>query len=58
MAAEKSGKVLFDFSNQADNQISLKKGTIVSIINVGPKGGWSKAREIGTGMWYGILDTY
>jgi hypothetical protein len=50
MAAEKSGKVLFDFSFQADNQISLKKGTVVQVISVGQKGGWSKAREIGTGM--------
>jgi hypothetical protein len=49
MDGNKSGRVLFDFTGQAENQISLKKGQILSIISVGQKGGWSKGKEVDTG---------
>ena len=45
----KQGKVLFDYSPQASNQIALKKGQQIRIISVGGGGGWSKGEEIGTG---------
>ena len=42
-------KVLHDYPAQAENQISLKRGQIVPIISAGPKGGWSKGKELGSG---------
>ncbi len=48
MIAQKA-KVLFDFTAQAANQISLKAGQIITITANGGKGGWSKGVEEGTG---------
>jgi len=42
-------KVLHDYTSQAENQISLKRGQIVPIISAGTKGGWSKGKELGSG---------
>ena len=44
-----TAKVLYDYSSQAPNQISLKRGQIISIISIGAKGGWSKGNECETG---------
>lgn len=41
--SNKRGKVLYDFQSQADNQINLKAGQILTIVSQGAKGGWSKA---------------
>lgn len=41
--SNKRGKVLYDFQSQADNQINLKAGQILTIVSLGAKGGWSKA---------------
>lgn len=43
MSSNKRGKVLYDFTSQADNQINLKAGQILTIVSLGAKGGWSKA---------------
>jgi hypothetical protein len=45
----KKAKVLYDFKPQAENQISLKTGQVISIVHDGGKGGWSKGIEEGTG---------
>ncbi len=52
------GKVLFDFSPQAVNQIALRAGQIVDITSYGGAGGWSSAVEIGTGVVYLNLALY
>ncbi|RYH12833.1 hypothetical protein EON65_37190 [archaeon] len=49
-AAQQKGKPLFDYAAQAPNQISLKAGEIISIVNYGGKGSWSKGVEVATGM--------
>jgi hypothetical protein len=45
----RKAKVLYDFKPQAENQISLKTGQVISIVHDGGKGGWSKGIEEGTG---------
>lgn len=42
-------KVLHDYTSAAPNQISLKAGQIVNVINLGAPGSWSKGEEVGTG---------
>jgi len=42
-------KVLFDYSAQAPNQISIRAGQVINIVSYGGPGGWSKAEEIGSG---------
>lgn len=40
--SNKRGKALYDFQAQAENQISLKAGQVITLVTVGAKGGWSK----------------
>lgn len=42
-------KVLFDYASLAPNQISLKAGEIITVVNYGGKGSWSKGKESATG---------
>ena len=42
-------KVLFPYTSQAANQISLNAGQIINITSHGGPGGWSSGEEIGTG---------
>jgi hypothetical protein len=42
-------KVLFDFTAQADNQLNLKVGQVISIVSHGGKGAWSKGADELTG---------
>ena len=39
------GKVNFDYTAQAVNQITLKKDSIITIILKGEPGGWSKGQD-------------
>eukprot|EP01031_Cornospumella_fuschlensis_P035915 gene35915-43563_t len=48
-ASQQKGKPLFDYSAQAANQINLKAGEIITIVNYGGKGSWSKGVEVATG---------
>jgi hypothetical protein len=43
-------KVLFDFTAQAENQLNLKAGQVISIVNHGGKGAWSKGADDVTGF--------
>jgi len=43
------GKVGYDFTASAPDQLGLKKGQIVQIIEAGPKGAWSKGLDTNTG---------
>ena len=49
------GKVNFDYAAQAANQLSLRKGDIVIILQKGDPGGWSKGQDDSGGWW--ILQT-
>eukprot|EP00981_Chlorochromonas_danica_P001075 scaffold246_cov181-Ochromonas_danica.AAC.9 len=42
-------KVLFDYASLAPNQISLKAGEVITVVNYGGKGSWSKGKETATG---------
>lgn len=54
----KRAKVLFDYAATAENQISLKNGQIINIINYGGKGGWSKGVELATGKIFFVNNTF
>ena len=43
------GKVLYNYSAQAANQISLTAGQVINITLKGNPGGWSSGEEKGTG---------
>lgn len=43
------GKVLFDFAAQAPNQINLKVGQVITLLQFGGAGGWSQGVEFGSG---------
>jgi len=43
-------KALFDYAALAPNQINLKSGDIISLVNYGGKGSWSKGVEVATGL--------
>ena len=48
-AVKKRAKVKFDYPGQDGNYISLQKGSVIDIVHVGAKGGWTKGVEISTG---------
>ena len=56
LGSSKRAKVLFDYAATADNQINLKSGQIITVVNFGGKGGWSKGVEIATGIYNCIID--
>jgi hypothetical protein len=39
------GRVLYDYTATASNQISLRKGSTIFIVNKGDPGGWSKGED-------------
>lgn len=41
-SGKKRAKVKFNYESRAANQISLKQGTTIDILNAGAKGGWTK----------------
>lgn len=46
-----TGKVLFSYDAQDDNQITVKEGQIVPLFAIGVPGGWSRSQEEGTGTY-------
>ena len=48
-SVKKKAKVMFDYPGQEGNYISLQKGSVIDVIHVGAKGGWTKGVELGTG---------
>ena len=51
MATRKKAKVKFDYLGQEGNYISLQKGSVIDVVNVGTKGGWTKGIELSTGKY-------
>ena len=49
LSNKKKAKVMFDYPGQEGNYISLRKGSVIDVIHVGAKGGWTKGIELGTG---------
>jgi hypothetical protein len=39
-------KVMYDYTAQAANQISIKAGWIIDIVNLGAPGGWTKGKDL------------
>ena len=39
------GRVNFDFTSTAPNQLSLRKGAMITIVQKGEPGGWSKGMD-------------
>ncbi len=44
-------RVKFDYVAQAPNQISIRIGQVLNLISYGGPGSWSKAEELGTGIY-------
>lgn len=54
-SSNKRGKVLYDFTATAENQINLKAGSTVQILTLGNKGGWSKAVDPQSGFYSSLF---
>lgn len=45
-AQPQRAKVMYDYTAQAANQISIKAGWIIDIVSLGAPGGWTKGKDL------------
>jgi hypothetical protein len=45
-AQPQRAKVMYDYTAQAANQITVKAGWIIDIVNLGAPGGWTKGKDL------------